>query len=108
MPADTSETLLEGWFPWLFVEPLGLCDDVAQGYVRLLGAMRTSLAMHSRLFNLAKRARPVACTKRTETTRIAYGLQTIGVLWHVFAMAEEDGHYVSSKRCIASDAYHSP
>lgn len=93
---DASETLLEGWFPWLFVESQGLHDDVAQGYLRLLGAMRTSLAMHSRLYALAKKARPVACTKRTETTRIAYGLQTVGVHWHVFAMAEEKDVFVSS------------
>lgn len=58
--------------------------------------MRTSLAMYSRLYTLARKARPGACSKRTEKTRIVYGLQSIGVLWHVFAMADEaDGEFVS-------------
>ncbi len=93
--ADGSETLIDGWFPWLFVEPLGRCDDVSQGYIRLLSTMRTSLAMYSRLHKQAVQAQPASCAPRTEGTRIVYGLQTIGVIWHVFAMAEDDGQFVS-------------
>lgn len=93
--ADNPETLLDGWFPWLFVEPLGRGDDASQGYIRLLSTMRTSLAMYSRLYHQALKAQPESCTPRTEGTRIVYGLQTIGVIWHVFAMAEDDGQFVS-------------
>ncbi|BEJ11638.1 hypothetical protein CspHIS471_0200980 [Cutaneotrichosporon sp. HIS471] len=91
--SSSQQTVLDGWFPWLFVEPLGRCDDVSQGYIRLLSTMRTSLAMYSRLYNQAVEAQSAWCTPRTEATRIVYGLQTIGVIWHVFAMAEDDGQF---------------
>ncbi|GMK56201.1 hypothetical protein CspeluHIS016_0300410 [Cutaneotrichosporon spelunceum] len=90
---SSQQTLLDGWFPWLFVEPLGRCDDVSQGYIRLLSTMRTSLAMYSRLYSQAVEVQPAWCTPRMEGTRIVYGLQTIGAIWHVFAMAEDDGQF---------------
>ncbi|BEI80934.1 hypothetical protein CcaverHIS002_0200940 [Cutaneotrichosporon cavernicola] len=91
--SSSQQTLLDGWFPWLFVEPLGRCDDVSQGYIRLLSTMRTSLAMYSRLYKQAVEAQSAWCTPRTEATCIVYGLQTIGVTWHMFTMAEDDGQF---------------
>lgn len=89
---STSRGAEEGWFPWFFVEPLGLCGDVARGYIKNLAAMRAGLAIYSRLYRAARLVRPTA---RLEATMFAYGIQTCGTTWRIYAMVEEGGTFVS-------------
>lgn len=67
-----------------------MCGDIAQAYVHNLGAMRTSLAMYSRLHDCARITRAKTCLPRPEATRFAYGLQTCGMMWRVYAMTTND------------------
>ncbi|KAL1412449.1 hypothetical protein Q8F55_000194 [Vanrija albida] len=87
-PSPHAES--EGWFPWLFVEPLGLHGDQAAANVRLLTAMRLALGIYSKLFKAARTVKPVFTQPRAHVTAIAYGLQTCGVMWRLVAMVDED------------------
>jgi hypothetical protein len=93
----TIDAESEGWFPWLFVEPLGLRGDQAGANVRLFTAMRVALGIYSKLFKAAQTVKPVFTQPRAHVTTVVYGIQTCGVMWRLVAMVDEDnGTFVSS------------
>ncbi|WOO81977.1 uncharacterized protein LOC62_04G005483 [Vanrija pseudolonga] len=87
-PSPNAES--EGWFPWLFIEPLGLRGDQAAANVRLFTAMRVALGIYSKLFKAAQTVKPVFTQPRAHVTTVVYGLQTCGVMWRLFAMVDKD------------------
>lgn len=91
----TADTLTESWFPWLVVEANGLCGSAAHAHIRLLSGMRLALAMYARLHSAAHTINSGSCQRRSDRSRAVFGLQTIGAMWQLFTMTDDNGQYVS-------------